>query len=693
MAETGKAGHPGLQNWFRTNRSRIIFTLALVVLETILASSGLGFIRFGNLSITILQIPVILAAVMLGLPEGLTLAGVFGLLSMYNAYAQKAGPLDHLFRDPMVALVPRLMIPVMAWAGYKVACAIADDHTLSGRLITGGIAAICGTVTNTFYVVFAICRLYPEAIGLTENFTSGSVIVSNLIAKNVLYEMSISVAATVAAVLIEYMVHDRRRESQLPPAPIRKTFQKWLILLMTATFFVVLVFMYRLLSEQDSQNARLLLREKSRDIARQVTLSKTENYSVDLQFGNSGYVLLLENGVVKKSGKGQLEGMTVEQLGIDPESLSLRKMFFTSIHGTTGACTLNKSDDIFVLAFLPETEIYAERNRNATLLLAGLLLVFIAIYFAVAVVVRKNVVGKIVDVNESLARIRTGDLEEKVDVTGNSEFAELSLGINSTVDALKETMEEIALRNHKELEFAREVQRSVLPRYDEFVSYGMPFEICGDMKAAREVGGDFYDYFLIGEDKIAFVIADVSGKGIPAALLMMTAKTLVKNVVLGSQNPTEALDYANKQLCINNEKSMFVTLWLGILNFKEGEIEFANAAHNPPLFKKAGQPSFYMDHKKYKRSLMLGAMEETIYHNNRISFESGDLLFLYTDGVTEATNRSEMLYGEERLKRCVEKNSALPPEELMKAVHEDIDRFVDGAEQFDDITMVVLKMK
>lgn len=692
MAETGKAGHPGLQNWFRTNRSRIIFTLALVVLETILSFSGFGFIQFGNLSITILQIPVILAVVMLGLPEGLTLAGVFGFLSMYNAFTAKAGPLDHLFHDPRVALVPRLMIPVMAWVGYKVACAIADDHTLSAHLITGGIAAVCGTVTNTFYVVFAICRLYPEAIGFTENFTSGSVIVSNLIEKNVLYEIIISVGATVAVVLIEYLVHDRRK-TEPEPAPIRKTFQKWLILLMTFTFFVVLVFMYRLLSEQDSQNARLLLREKSRDIARQVSLSKVGEYYADLQFGNSGYVLLIEDGVVKKSGKGQLEGMSALQLGIDPEALSLRKMFIISIDGVRGAYTLNKSGDVFVLAFLPETEIYAERNRNATFLLAGLLLVFVAIYFAVAVVVRQNVVRKIVDVNESLAKIRTGDLEEKVDITGNSEFAELSLGINSTVDALKETMEEIALRNHKELEFAREVQRSVLPRYDEFVSYGMPFEICGDMKAAREVGGDFYDYFLIGDDKIGFVIADVSGKGIPAALLMMTAKTLVKNVVLGSQNPTEALDYANKQLCINNEKSMFVTLWLGILDFKEGEIEFANAAHNPPLLKKVGQPSIYMDHKKYKRSLMLGAMEETIYHNNRISFESGDLLFLYTDGVTEAANKNEELYGEERLQKCVEKNSTLSPEELMKAVHEDIDRFVDGAEQFDDITMVVLKMK
>jgi len=192
---------------------------------------------------------------------------------------------------------------------------------------------------------------------------------------------------------------------------------------------------------------------------------------------------------------------------------------------------------------------------------------------------------------------------------------------------------------------------------------------------------------------LGIVIADVAGKGIPAALFMMRAKTLVKNVVLGSQNPAEALDFANKQLCDNNETVLFVTLWLGILDFREGVLEFANAAHNPPLLLKYGKSLTYLDYKRYRRSLMLGAMEETIYRNNRISFEAGDMLFLYTDGVTEAANKNDQLYGEERLKNCVDNNKKLLPQELIEAVHKDIDCFVDGAEQFDDITMVVLKMK
>ena len=685
---------PGTQKWFYQYRRRLVFMLVLIVLEIILAFSGYGFIYVGDLSITILQIPSIIAVIMLGLPEGLVLAGIFGFVSMYTAYVQTVGPLDYLFRNPLVAVVPRLMIPAAAWAGYKVIRAIADDHTLSAHLISAGIAATCGSVANTFFVVLALSIIYPDRIGLNQNFTARSVIVTNLIAANVLIEIIASAAATVLAILIGEAVHGKTASApETPPAPIRKTFHKWLVLFMTVTFFAVLLFMYRLLSEQDRQNARRILQEKSRDITTQVALSGSSDRTLNLQFGNSGYVLLLENGIVKRSGKEQLEEHTAAQLGIDLDHLALHNMIFISVDGNRGACMLYRSKNTFILAFLPETEIYAESSRNGALLLAGLMIIFFAIYLSVSINVQNSVVRRIVDVNASLEEIRNGNLDETVGVTGNLEFAELSLGINTTVAALKATMNEITQRNRQELEFGREVQRSVLPAYDQFMTPDMPFEICGDMKAAREVGGDFYDYFLIGENQLGFVIADVSGKGIPAALLMMTAKTLVKNIVLGSKNPAESLNYANKQLCINNEKSMFVTLWLGILDFQKGVLEFANAAHNPPLLRKAGKPSVYMDHKNYRRSLMLGAMEETVYVNNRISFEPGDMLFLYTDGVTEATDRQERLYGEERLQSCIEANGSLPPEELIQAVHEDIDRFADGAEQFDDITMVVLKLK
>ena len=138
---------------------------------------------------------------------------------------------------------------------------------------------------------------------------------------------------------------------------------------------------------------------------------------------------------------------------------------------------------------------------------------------------------------------------------------------------------------------------------------------------------------------------------------------------------------------------MFVTVWLGILDLTDGRMEFANAAHNPPLLKKDGEPFQYMDYKKYRRGLVLGGLEETQYRNNEIFLSQGDVLFLYTDGVTEAANRDLKLYGEERLKACMEANYKLAPEVLLRAVRSDIDDFAAGMEQYDDITMVLLKMR
>ena len=191
---------------------------------------------------------------------------------------------------------------------------------------------------------------------------------------------------------------------------------------------------------------------------------------------------------------------------------------------------------------------------------------------------------------------------------------------------------------------------------------------------------------------MGFVIADVSGKGVPAALFMMRAMTLISNFVLEGKSPAEALQRANVELCENNDKGMFVTVWLGILELHTGKLEFANAAHNPPLLRKAGGAFTFMDHKTYRRGLVLAGLEETRYSNNVISLGSGDMLFLYTDGVTEAANAKMELYGEQRVLECLEANYMLEPAELIREVRTDIDRFAAGMEQYDDITMVVLKM-
>ena len=253
-------------------------------------------------------------------------------------------------------------------------------------------------------------------------------------------------------------------------------------------------------------------------------------------------------------------------------------------------------------------------------------------------------------------------------------------------------MEEVAAKMNQEMEFAREIQHSVLPVAEHVAPEWKEYEILGRMDAAREVGGDFYDYFLIGDNRLGIVIADVSGKGVPAALFMMTAKALLKNLVLSGESPAEALELANTQLCENNEVGMFVTVWLGVLDFDIGELTFANAGHNPPLLKTCGGEFSYMDHRIYKRSIMLGIREGISYQNNRIILGRGDILYLYTDGVTEANNSKHELYGEERLKRCLECHYECSQEKLLQVIRADIDDFSGEAEQFDDITMVVLKM-
>ena len=413
---------------------------------------------------------------------------------------------------------------------------------------------------------------------------------------------------------------------------------------------------------------------------------------MNLSIGTSGYTVIVQDDEIKAAGLRSLEVGRLSDLMRDYDKLPQDTVCDMIVNGVPGSGLVKILNDYTILYFVPDSEIYAARDRTLGLLFTGLVFLFILLFELISVLVERKVVQQIQEVNRSLSEIRAGNLDEKVTVAGNSEFEELSLGINTTVDALKGTMSEIAEKIRAEMEFAREVQTAVLPSGSLTCRGEFACTVLGYMRPAREVGGDFYDYFLIGEDKMGFVIADVSGKGVPAALFMMRAMTLISNFVLEGKSPAEALQRANVELCENNDKGMFVTVWLGILELHTGKLEFANAAHNPPLLRKAGGAFTFMDHKTYRRGLVLAGLEETRYSNNVISLGSGDMLFLYTDGVTEAANAKMELYGEQRVLECLEANYMLEPAELIREVRTDIDRFAAGMEQYDDITMVVLKM-
>lgn len=248
-----------------------------------------------------------------------------------------------------------------------------------------------------------------------------------------------------------------------------------------------------------------------------------------------------------------------------------------------------------------------------------------------------------------------------------------------------------AMTQRAELDVAAQIQKNILPCTFPAFPERDEFDIYAVMNPAKEVGGDFYDFYLVDKDHLAVVIADVSGKSVPAALFMMTARTLIKSLVLSKQPLDEVMTTANNRLCINNEAGMFVTMWLGIYEISTRKLSFVNAGHNPPLLLHNGEWN-YLDHKSYKRGIMLGLREGVTYRLNEMVLEGEDHLLLYTDGITEAVGVKNDFYGEERLMACVNVNKHQTAYELIQDILQNMSEFVGNAEQFDDITMLALKV-
>ncbi len=261
--------------------------------------------------------------------------------------------------------------------------------------------------------------------------------------------------------------------------------------------------------------------------------------------------------------------------------------------------------------------------------------------------------------------------------------------INAYIDNLTAVTAEKE-RIGAELDVARNIQASMLPRIFPPFPERPELDLYATMTPAKEVGGDFYDFFLVDEDCLAMVMADVSGKGVPAALFMVIAKTLLKNAAQTGLGPKAVLEKVNEQLCVNNEAEMFVTVWLGILEISTGTLTCANAGHEYPVVKKAGGDYQLI---KDKHGFVLAGMEGSRYHEYELQLQPGDRLFLYTDGVAEATNANDELYGTDRMIAALNRWPEESCETLLQRLKEDIEVFVGEAPQFDDITMLSLALK
>ena len=236
-----------------------------------------------------------------------------------------------------------------------------------------------------------------------------------------------------------------------------------------------------------------------------------------------------------------------------------------------------------------------------------------------------------------------------------------------------------------ELDMAKQIQAGQLPSTFPAFPERDEFNIYATMTPAKEVGGDFYDFFFVDDDHLAMVIADVSGKGVPAALFMMMSKILINNYAMMGLSPGEVLERTNDTICKNNKQKMFVTVWLGIMDIRTGRIIAANAGHEYPVIK---QPGGEFALFKEKHSFVIGVKKNIKCKEYEFTLQKGGTLFVYTDGVPEATNESEELYGTGRLVEELNRHPDAGPEELLPAIHKDINRFVGDAPQFDDLTML-----
>ena len=340
-----------------------------------------------------------------------------------------------------------------------------------------------------------------------------------------------------------------------------------------------------------------------------------------------------------------------------------------------------------IIAAMPQSEAMFMRDASIYTSVFMQVLIFATLFIFIYILIKRVIINNLNKINDTLGQITEGNLNLTVDVRSNEEFASLSDDINSTVSTLKRYIAEAAARIDKELEYAKQIQLSVLPtNFPEDEEYS----IYAQMIAAKEVGGDFYDFYKLSDTTVAFLVADVSGKGIPAAMFMMTSKTIIKDLAERGMAVNDIFTKANEKLCENNESGMFVTAWMGILDVTTGNLQFANAGHNPPVLKRADGSFEFL---KTRAGFVLAGMEGITYRSGEITLCPGDRLFLYTDGVTEATNTENELYDDERLISFMNRNSKVEATKFLPALKADIDEFVGEAPQFDDITMLMFDYK
>ena len=326
-----------------------------------------------------------------------------------------------------------------------------------------------------------------------------------------------------------------------------------------------------------------------------------------------------------------------------------------------------------------------------------LLLLVTILMLAGALILGQRIVKPLNNITRQIASLGENNLEftmrdeyrtgDEIEVLAES-FAKLSHKTVLYLDKVKTVTAEKE-RISTELQMANQIQESMLPSIFPAFPERKEFDIYAIMDPAREVGGDFYDFFLIDEDHLCVVMADVSGKGVPAALFMMISKIILQSCAMLGRSAGEILTKTNEALCSNNKMEMFVTVWLGILEISTGKVTAANAGHEYPVVMRDGRFEIVKD----KHGLVIGGIDGIKYREYEMQLAPGDKLFLYTDGVVEATRNNNELFGTARMLKALNRMASGRPYEILRSVRSAVDDFVGDDEQFDDLTMLCLEYR
>ncbi|TYQ13276.1 UNVERIFIED_CONTAM: sigma-B regulation protein RsbU (phosphoserine phosphatase) [Acetivibrio alkalicellulosi] len=461
-----------------------------------------------------------------------------------------------------------------------------------------------------------------------------------------------------------------------------------------------------------------------------VTLKALNDQIISTQIGDLGYAVLIdEMGKVISQPEGNffddifneenitmtaneefnkiVDKMISKETGVKKISINNEEKYiaYAPVKSTNWSLAVVMPHDEVVKPIVETKEkierITLETENYIRTFIANVLKRFVIIFvilFILVIIISISLSNKltkpIIALNEGVSIVGEGNLDYNFSVNTRDEIEDLANAFNKMtsdlktyINNLKETTAQKE-RIESELKIAHSIQNSMLPRIFPPFPERNEIDIYASMEPAKEVGGDFYDFFFIDEKRLCFIMADVSGKGVPAALFMVISKTLLKNQALLGLPPEEILTTVNNMLCEDNDECMFVTAFLAVLEVDTGKMTYSNAGHNPPLlYKEDGG----FDWVKSKKGFVLAGMENMKFQGSEITLNKGDKVFLYTDGVTEAMNGEGKLFSDERLKTTLNKLKNLEGKDIIIGVRDDIREHVKEAEQSDDITMMSIK--